>query len=84
VENLIGRVVIVSHADTEQGAALARVVCSAGAGAVLTGTRFADLGTLAAQLHGETGAPIAIFAGDLSRDEERHELAAIVSELFPA
>jgi NAD(P)-dependent dehydrogenase (short-subunit alcohol dehydrogenase family) len=84
MENLTGRVVIVSHADTDQGAALARVVCTAGAGAVLTGKRFADLGTLAAKLHGETGAPIAIFAGDLSRDEERHELAAIVSELFPA
>jgi NAD(P)-dependent dehydrogenase (short-subunit alcohol dehydrogenase family) len=84
MEDLAGRVVIVSHADTDHGAALARAVCAAGAGAVLTGKLFADLGTLAAQLHGETGAPIAVFAGDLSRDDERHELAAIVSELFPA
>jgi NAD(P)-dependent dehydrogenase (short-subunit alcohol dehydrogenase family) len=84
MENLSGRVVIVAHADTARGAELARVVCSAGAGAVLTGARFSALGDLAAKLHGETGAPIAIFAGDLSRDDERHELAAIVSELFPA
>ena len=83
MEDLRGRVVIVSNAHTDEGAALARVVCSAGAAAILTGKGFYDLGALAAELHGETGAPIAVFAGDLSRDDERHELAAMVSELFP-
>jgi short-subunit dehydrogenase len=81
---LNGRVVIVSHADTDHGAELARVMCSAGAAAILTGRKFADLGTLAEELHGETGAPIAIFAGDLSRDDERQVLTELVSELFPA
>jgi short-subunit dehydrogenase len=84
MENLNGRVVIVSHADTAHGAELARVICSAGAAAVLTGRAFSELGALAAALHGETGAQIAIFAGDLSRDDERQVLAEMVSELFPA
>ncbi len=83
MEQLNGRVVIVSHADTDHGAALARAVCESGAAAVLTGTMFSDLGSLAAELHGDTGAPIAIFAGDLSRDDERQVFAELVSELFP-
>ena len=83
MENLHGRVVIVSNADTDEGAAFARVVCGAGAAAVLTGERFIDLGALAAEIHNETGAPIAVFAGDLSRVDERGEFAAMVSELFP-
>jgi NAD(P)-dependent dehydrogenase (short-subunit alcohol dehydrogenase family) len=83
MESLHGRVVIVSHADTDHGAALARVVCESGAAAVLTGSMFSDLGNLAKELHGETGAPIAIFAGDLSRDDERRSFAELVSELFP-
>ena len=84
MEDLRGRVVIVSNADTEHGAALARVVCAAGAAAVLTGEGFYDARRRwPPSSHGETGAPIAIFAGDLSRDDERHELTAMVSELFP-
>ena len=83
MENFNGRVVIVSHADTDRGAELARAMCAAGAAAVLTGDLFGDLGDLAAELHDETGAPIAIFAGDLSRDDDRQVLAEIVSELFP-
>jgi NAD(P)-dependent dehydrogenase (short-subunit alcohol dehydrogenase family) len=83
VDSLAGRVVIVPHADTEHGAALARVLCEAGAAAVLTGEVFSRLGTLAAELHGDTGAPIAIFAGDLFRDDERQVLTEMVSELFP-
>ncbi len=83
MQDFTGRVVIVPSADTEHGAALARLMCGAGASAVLTGRMFSELGTLAAELHGETGAPIAIFAGDLSRDDERAEFAEIVSELFP-
>ena len=81
---LNGRVVIVSHADTSHGAALARAMCSAGAAAILTGKKFDHLGTLAAELHDTTGAPIAIFAGDLTRDDERQVLAELVEELFPA
>jgi NAD(P)-dependent dehydrogenase (short-subunit alcohol dehydrogenase family) len=80
---LHGRVVIVSHADTDHGAAFARAVCESGAAAILTGRKFDHLGTLAAELHGETGAPIAIFAGDVSRADERQVLAELVSELFP-
>ena len=83
MEDLSGRVVIVPRADTEAGAALARVMCEAGAAAVLTGKRFDDLGVLAKELHGDTGAPIAIFAGDLFRDDERQVLTELVSELFP-
>jgi short-subunit dehydrogenase len=83
MENLNGRVVIVSHADTDHGAELARVVCKSGAAAVLTGRVFTDLGRVAAEIHGETGAPIAIFAGDLSRADERQVLTEMVSELFP-
>ena len=81
--DLNGRVVIVSHADTDHGAAFARAVCESGAAAILTGQKFDNLGTLAAELHGETGAPIAIFAGDVSRADERQVLAEMVSELFP-
>lgn len=83
MDNLTGRVVIVSNADTDHGAAFARAMCGAGAAAVLTGSRFNKLGTLAQELHAETGAPVAIFAGDLSRADERQEFAALVSELFP-
>ena len=83
MENLNGRVVIVSHADTDHGAALAEAMCSAGAAAILTGQKFHDLGALAKRLYGETGAPIAVFAGDLSRDDVRQALALRVSELFP-
>jgi len=79
-----GRVVIVPRADTEDGAALARVLCRAGAAAVLTGEVFATLGRLAEELHDEMGAQIAIFAGDLARDDERAVLAEMVAELFPA
>jgi len=83
MDDLNGRVVIVAHADTDVGAALAWAVCGAGASAVLTGGEFHKLGVLAAELHEGTGAAIAVFAGDLSRDDERGELASIVSELFP-
>jgi hypothetical protein len=84
MDDLTGRVVIVPDADTDAGAALARVVCGAGASAVLAGTYFNRLGTVAAEIHGETGSPIAIFAGDLSRDDERQVLTEMVAELFPA
>jgi short-subunit dehydrogenase len=84
MEDLSGRVVIVPRADTEAGAALARVMCQAGAAAVLTGNKFDNLGQLAKELHGDTGAAIAIFAGDLSRDDERQVLTELVSELFPS
>jgi NAD(P)-dependent dehydrogenase (short-subunit alcohol dehydrogenase family) len=83
VDDLSGRVVIVPQADTEAGAAVARVMCEAGASAVLVGNGFTQLGAVAAKIHGETGAPIVIFAGDLARDEERAVLAEMVSELFP-
>ena len=80
---LSGRVVVVPQADTEAGAAIARLMCEAGAAAVLLGTGFDRLGTVAAEIHGDTGAPIVIFAGDIARDDERAALAEMVSELFP-
>ena len=83
MENLAGRVVIVSNADTRGGAEFARAICAEGAAAVLTGSAFNRLGSLAEELHNETGAPVAIFAGDLSRADERQEFAALVAELFP-
>jgi NAD(P)-dependent dehydrogenase (short-subunit alcohol dehydrogenase family) len=83
VDDLTGRVVIVSQADTDAGAALARVMCEAGATAVLIGDEFTRLGAVAAEIHGETGSPIVIFAGNINRDEERAVLAEMVSELFP-
>ena len=83
MDDLRGRVVIVAHADTEHGAELARVMCAAGADAVLTGREFTALGSLAEELHGEHRCAIAIFAGDLSRADERRVLAEIVSDLFP-
>jgi NAD(P)-dependent dehydrogenase (short-subunit alcohol dehydrogenase family) len=82
MDDLRGRVVIISHADTDDGAALARAICSAGAAAILTGKVFTNLGTLAEELHGDTGAPVAIFAGDLLHDDGRRVLAEIVSDLF--
>ena len=83
MDDLTGRVVIVPQADTEAGAAVARVMCGAGASAVLVGDQFTRLGAVAAEIHGETGAPIVIFAGDIARDEDRLVLAEMVSELFP-
>jgi NAD(P)-dependent dehydrogenase (short-subunit alcohol dehydrogenase family) len=83
VDDFSGRVVIVPHADTDAGAAVARVMCEAGASAVLLGSGFTRLGTVAAQIHGDTGAPIMIFAGDIAQDEARTVLAEMVSELFP-
>ena len=50
---------------------------------MLVGDVFTRLGTVAAEIHGETGAPIVIFAGDIARDDERAVLAEMVSELFP-
>lgn len=82
-DDLTGRVVIIPRADTVAGAEVARVVCAAGAAAILTGSQFSALGNVAAEIHGETGAPIAIFAGDLTREDERTVLAQMVSELFP-
>ena len=84
MDEFAGRVVIVPRADTEDGAALARVLCKAGAAAVLTGEVFAVLGRLAEELHDDTGAQIAIFAGDLERADERAVLAELVAELFPS
>ena len=84
MDDLAGRVVIVPQADTAAGAAVARVMCEAGAAAVLLGNGFAQLGAVAAEIHGDTGAPIMIFAGDIGRDEERAVLAEMVSELFPS
>jgi len=83
VDELNGRVVIVPQADTEAGAAVARSMCEAGATAVLVGDGFHELGTVAAAIHNDTGAPIMIFAGDLAREESRAVLAEMVSELFP-
>jgi NAD(P)-dependent dehydrogenase (short-subunit alcohol dehydrogenase family) len=83
VDDLSGRVVIVPQADTEAGAALARVMCEAGASAVLVGSAFTRLGAVAAKIHDDTGAPIMIFAGDVGCDEGRLVLAEMVSELFP-
>jgi NAD(P)-dependent dehydrogenase (short-subunit alcohol dehydrogenase family) len=82
-DDLTGRVVIIPRADTVAGAEVARVMCAAGAAAILTGSQFSALGNVAAEIHGETGAPIAIFAGDLTREDERTVLAEMVSELFP-
>ena len=84
MDDLSGRVVIVPQAHTEAGAALARVLCEAGAAAVLVGDGFSRLGAVAAKIHDDTGAPIVIFAGDIRRDEERAVLAEMVSELFPS
>jgi hypothetical protein len=83
VDELSGRVVIVPQADTAAGAAVARVMCEAGASAVLVGNAFTRLGTVAAEIHGDTGAPIVIFAGDIACAEGRVVLAEMVSELFP-
>jgi NAD(P)-dependent dehydrogenase (short-subunit alcohol dehydrogenase family) len=83
VDDLAGRVVIVPQAHTNEGAAVARVLCAAGATAVLAGDGFTRLGAVAAEIHGDTGAPIMIFAGDLALDESRAVLAEMVSELFP-
>ncbi len=64
--DLAGRVVIVPQAHTDAGAAVARAMCEAGATAVLVGDGFARLGAVAAAIHGDTGAPVMIFAGDLA------------------
>jgi len=83
VDDLTGRVVIVPQADTAAGAAVARVMCEAGASAVLVGDAFSRLGAVAASIHDDTGAPIMIFAGDIGCDEGRLVLTEMVSELFP-
>ena len=82
MDDLTGRVVIVPSADTDAGAAVARVMCEAGAAAVLVGEQFTRLGTVAAAIHADTGAPIVIFAGDIGRSDERVVLTEMVSELF--
>jgi NADP-dependent 3-hydroxy acid dehydrogenase YdfG len=84
VDDLAGRVVIVPQADTAAGAAVARVMCEAGASAVLVGDVFTRLGAVAAEIHGDTGAPIVIFAGDIAGAEARSVLAEMVAELFPS
>jgi hypothetical protein len=73
------RVVVVPAADRPDGAALARSLARSDRYAfVLCGTAAAALGALA----GELGARCVVFVGDVTSDDDRGALDALVAELF--
>ena len=79
--SLDGRVVIVTAADTESGAAAARALAADGAALVLVGDDAHAIGSLAAEL---LAAEIrcGLFIGDPRDDAERAALAELVAELY--
>jgi NAD(P)-dependent dehydrogenase (short-subunit alcohol dehydrogenase family) len=77
------RVVVVTDADGERGAGLARAMVKLGAAVVVVGSDTDALATLAAEL-GSTGARVAVLVDDVATEAGRAALVEMVNELFPA
>jgi NAD(P)-dependent dehydrogenase (short-subunit alcohol dehydrogenase family) len=81
--SLEARVVVVTDADTERGAALARALVSMPGAVVVAGVDAAALGAVAAELTA-AGSRVAVFADDATTESGRAALREMVSELFPS
>ena len=76
------RVVVVSDADGERGAVLARSMVAMGAAVVLVGRDADALGVLAAEL-AAGGCRVAVFVDDAATEGGKAALVEMVGELFP-
>ena len=75
------RVVVVTDADHERGAAIARALATVRAAVVVAGEDADALGALAAEI-GAAGARVAVLVDDVGTDAGRAALIEMVNELF--
>jgi NADP-dependent 3-hydroxy acid dehydrogenase YdfG len=76
------RVVVVTDADGDRGAAIARAMAAVDAAVVLAGSDVDALARLAAELT-TAGARVAVLVDDVVTDAGRSALVEMVNELFP-
>ena len=76
------RVVVVTDADVDRGAAIARAMATVDAAVVLAGSDVDALGRLAGELT-TAGARVAIFVDDVATEPGREAMIEMVNELFP-
>ena len=76
------RVVVVTDADVERGAGIARAMTAVDAAVVLAGSDVDALARLAAELIA-AGARVAVLVDDVATDAGREALREMVNELFP-
>jgi NADP-dependent 3-hydroxy acid dehydrogenase YdfG len=76
------RVVVVTDADFERGAGIARAMATVDAAMVLAGVDVDALARLAAELT-TAGTRVAILVDDVATDTGREALIEMVNELFP-
>jgi NAD(P)-dependent dehydrogenase (short-subunit alcohol dehydrogenase family) len=79
---LQSRVVVVTDADRERGAGIARAMATADAAIVLAGVDVDALARLAAELT-TAGTRVAVLVDDVATETGRGALLEMVSELFP-
>lgn len=77
------RVVVVTDADGERGADLARAMAKLDAAVVVAGVDTDALAVLAAEL-GSGGTRVAVLVDDVATETGRAALVEMVNELFPA
>jgi len=76
------RVVVVTDADVDRGAGIARAIATGDGAVVLAGSDVDALARLAGELT-TAGARVAIFVDDVATDTGREALLEMVNELFP-
>jgi NAD(P)-dependent dehydrogenase (short-subunit alcohol dehydrogenase family) len=76
------RVVVVTDADGDRGADLARALAKLDAAVVVAGSDTAALAALATEL-GSTGSRVAVLVDDVATEAGRAALVEMVNELFP-
>jgi NAD(P)-dependent dehydrogenase (short-subunit alcohol dehydrogenase family) len=76
------RVVVVTDADGDRGADLARAMAKLDAAVVVAGSDTDALALLAAEL-GAAGTRVAVLADDVATEAGRAALVEMVNELFP-
>ena len=76
------RVVVVTDADVDRGAGIARAIATGDSAVVLAGSDVDALARLGGELTA-AGARVAIFADDVSTNTGREALIEMVNELFP-
>jgi len=79
---LDSRVVVVTDADGERGAEIARAMAKLDAAVLVAGTETAALAVLAAEL-GSGGTRVAVLVEDVATETGRAALVEMVNELFP-
>ena len=76
------RVVVVTDADRDRGADLARAMAKLDAAVVVAGSDTDALAALAAEL-GAAGTRVAVLVDDVATEAGRAALVEMVNELFP-